>query len=217
MTQRDSMVIPVDLDPQVSDAGRPVAERRGRRIPGEDRSRRGFGRQLAVLRRKQREAIRKGFMRGSGMGRLLTRGNLVMLATVVGGLTAARLISGRPIQNLGQMFADHAFRGMDRNDKATMVAQMHLGGNTQLMRGVQQESKKGTDVRAMLFPTFNLHKSRARAYFDGVAEATRNPEFTADTTPEQLMLRSQSFIRYMFEEAGGQRQLKELVRALKSR
>lgn len=210
MTNRDDMVLPVDVEGGAPRTAREAAARRAK-APVGARRRGGLGRKLAAARqlRRLRGAGGAG-VRGGGLGRFAARGGPVLIVAAIIAAITLRLASGKTFKNLGQLLNDKVLGDMDDNARAVMKAKMKLFTPT-ILRGIAQEGGV-----SHLVPIIDDLKARSLRTDKGRAIALRHPGFTEDSPPEQLIMRGKSLIEDAFYAAGGQKALDELTRELQN-
>ena len=203
MTNRDDMV----LTPSITGGRGPsrgALTRSGRRLHGV-KPRSGVFRRAAVTSAAARRA------RGIGVGKLLKRGGPVALALTLITVVAARLATGRNMQNLGALLNDKAWGEMDEKARATIQARMEILNDDQVARGVAQAGNVDH-----LRPTFDLFVEDNLRRERGRSIALQDKGITTDNKAEILALRARTILSDAFNAAGGQQALDNLARELSS-
>lgn len=209
MSSRDDMVITPTLS-RHQRASAPTRAREERRLASAKR--RGGAlrrlRQARAIRKARKNALTKrarvrasGFARGAS-ARLGARvlGNpvgLVVGALIVVGVVTLRLVSGRPLEGLGETLNRKFLGVMDDEARAKMATRSQLQGNANLMRIAGIEGGINSQIREVSDDLFELNRR------EELGASLLREEFPANNIVDMLILRARDAIRNAWFNGNG--------------
>lgn len=130
----------------------------------------------------------------AGKGFIRSPAGVLAAGLVIGGMVAARAITGEPLEAMGNRINAILLGSLDEKARASLSTRERLAGNPDLLRKVGSEGAIGSDVRRIFDDLYKVELARQ------VGATSFREMFPVDTTFDMLVKRAESALRGKVKE-----------------